>query len=140
MENSQKTSCQISFNSKTKLNDGKTKKIAIVGCRKFTDYDKFKKCINEWIEENGDVEAIISGGAAGADTLAQRYAKEHTIPITILKPDWSRYGRSAGFKCNAEIVEGCEKMIAFPSKISIGTRDSVSKAKTLSKNVKVFEI
>jgi len=99
-----------------------------------------KKCIGEWINENEEISNIISGGATGADSLAEKYATDNDIPITIHKADWDKFGKSAGPKRNTLIVNGCDSLIAFPSKSSRGTWDSVRKAKKANKKVKIFTI
>ena len=59
--------------------------VGIVGCRKFDDYDLFKQKIIEWINKNGPIDKIVSGGATGADSLAERYAKDNSIEGEIVK-------------------------------------------------------
>lgn len=55
-----------------------------------------------------------SGGAKGADTLAELWCKRNSITITIIKPDYTKYGKGATFKRNIEIVAAPSEMtIAF---------------------------
>jgi hypothetical protein len=37
----------------------------------------------------GNIQLIITGGARGIDTLAERYAREQRFPIVTLPPDWA---------------------------------------------------
>jgi hypothetical protein len=60
-------------------------KTAIVGSRTFQDYIFFKESI---ISLNINIDEIISGGAIGTDSLAERFAEEFDIPITVFKPNW----------------------------------------------------
>ena len=50
-------------------------KLAIVGSRDFTDYERFKEAVLQtllnWNVNKTDIEYIVSGGAKGADTLAE---------------------------------------------------------------------
>ncbi len=48
---------------------------------------------------------IISGGAPGADTLAEVAAAELNLETTIFPADWERYGRSAGPKRNLQMLD-----------------------------------
>ncbi len=48
-------------------------KLAIIGSRKFTDYDLLCDQISRIYPK---VECVISGGAIGADSLAKRWATE----------------------------------------------------------------
>jgi hypothetical protein len=103
-------------------------KLAIVGSRSFDDYDLVKQKL-----KGLDVTEIVSGGAKGADSLAEQYAKENNIPIKIFKPDWSRFGRSAGMVRNKDIVDYSEKVIAFWDGESKGTKNSIYLSKRQGK-------
>lgn len=107
-------------------------KVAVVGSRGFTDYDKLSEVLSEI-----PITEIISGGAAGADSLAEKFAAVWEIPITILRPDWSK-GRGAGLARNTDIVTAADLVIAFWDGKSPGTRDSIRKAKNMGKEVKVI--
>lgn len=102
--------------------------LAIVGSRYYTDYDIFKKYINDWIIKFGTPNKIISGGCRGVDTLAEKYAKENKINLEVIKPNWD-LGKIAGPLRNTKIVNKSTHMIAFPSSNSKGTKDSIKKAK-----------
>lgn len=108
-------------------------KLAIVGSRTFTDYDLLEKTILQHFKIE-DIKGIISGGAIGADTLAEQFAKKHSIPITILKPDWS-LGKGAGFLRNTDIVKAVDTVIAFWDGVSKGTKNSIDTGNKLNKNV-----
>ena len=53
-------------------------KIAIVGSRTFEDYDAMCSFIEEKLAtmEHPAIEAVVSGGARGADSLAEHFAQE----------------------------------------------------------------
>lgn len=112
-------------------------KVAIVGYRNFNDYKLFKDKITEL---NLDITTIISGGCKGADKLAEKYAKELNIPTIIHYPDWSTFGVKAGPLRNTNIVEDAEYVIAFVSKESKGTYDTINKAKQKKIPVTVYNI
>jgi hypothetical protein len=109
----------------------KPKKLAIIGSRNFNDYD----LLIEKVGKIENIEAIISGGASGADALAQQYAKDNGLPILIYYPDWDGIGRAAGFIRNQQIVNKCDELIAFVVNESKGSMHSVTLAK--EKGVKV---
>ena len=108
-------------------------KIAVIGSRTF---DKYESVVN--ILSKLGVTEIISGGAKGADTLAERYAKEFDIPTKIFLPDWETYGKKAGFMRNTQIIEECEMVVAFWDGESKGTKDSLDKAEKLGKKVMII--
>lgn len=113
-------------------------KLAVVGSRRFTDYALMKRVLDKRLD---DIELIISGGARGADTLAQRYAKENGLPIHIYYPNYKRFeGRIAPLKRNITIAELADRMIAFAYDDSRGTRHVVSEMERFGKLVGVVEL
>lgn len=85
-------------------------RIAVVGSREFRNYRQLCDTLDNHIRW-GD--SIVSGGAVGADSMGQRYAKERGLRITIIYPDYAHYGRGATFVRNKEIVENADKVFAF---------------------------
>lgn len=108
-------------------------KIAVVGGRKFTNYNLLKSTL----EKENYIGVLISGGAKGADQLAERYALEKNLPMQVFRPDWDQYGKQAGFIRNKKIVEACDKLIAFWDGQSKGTSHSIYLARNAGKEVKV---
>lgn len=99
-------------------------KIAIVGSRTFDNY----ATLENWILSHVAVESIslvISGGASGADTLGEQFAKKYNIPTKVIRPDWATYGKSAGIVRNAEIVKECEACFIFWDGLSRGTKSNI---------------
>ena len=78
-------------------------KIAIIGSRSFDNYEYLKEKLS-----GVPITHIVSGGAAGADSLAERYSKEHNIPITVFKPDYAKNGRAATHVRNREIIHSSD--------------------------------
>jgi hypothetical protein len=114
-------------------------RIAIVGSRDFTDYEKVEQEVLKHIKVE-KIDKIVSGGAKGADTLAKTFAEKHKIPLLEFLPDWKKFGRGAGLMRNTTIIENADVVFAFPSKDSKGTRDSIKKARELRKILYVVEI
>lgn len=114
--------------------------LAIVGGRDYADYTNFKIIVDEYIKEIGTPSKIISGGAMGVDTMAEKYANENNIPITVLKPDWNKLGKKAGILRNTDIIEASTHVLALPTQKSVGTHDSINKAKKLNKELKVVSV
>lgn len=103
-------------------------RLAIVGSRHYNDKTKFNTTVTSFIEEHGVPDVIISGGAQGADALAETYAREHSIPVEVYHADWSKYGKRAGPIRNSQIVKAATHVIAFPLSDSVGTYDTITKA------------
>ncbi|MEE9393745.1 MAG: SLOG family protein [Planctomycetota bacterium] len=67
---------------------------------------------------------IITGGAAGADSIATRFAGAAGYSVQQYTADWATHGRSAGPKRNQLMVDaGADICLAFPIGDSQGTRD-----------------
>lgn len=76
--------------------------LLVAGSRNYYDYDEFSDVMN-FAHKKYNITEIVSGGARGADALAERWAKENNIPIKIFKANWDTYGKSAGFIRNASM-------------------------------------
>ena len=114
--------------------------LAIIGSRNFNNYSYAKKHILNIIQKHGiSINKIISGGASGADKIAETFASKFNIPIEIIKADWSK-GKSAGVIRNTDIIKKSEYVIAFWDKKSKGTLDSINKAKRLNRRLFIVDI
>lgn len=109
-------------------------KIGVVGSRGFNDYKLMKDTLDEYKDK---VFLIVSGGARGADSLAEKWADENNIKTLIHKPDWDRYGKIAGFLRNTDIVADSDIIIGFWDGMSAGTENSINMAKKEGKLEKI---
>lgn len=107
-------------------------KIAVIGSRTFDNYELLCKSLDTFYPK---ITQIISGGALGADSLAERFAKEQGISTLIFKPDWEKYGKVAGFIRNKDIVESADIVVAFWNGVSKGTFNSIDHAYKMKKSV-----
>jgi len=114
-------------------------RIAIVGSRDFTDYEKVEQEVLKHIKVE-KIDKVVSGGAKGADTLAKKFAEKYKITLLEFLPEWKKYGRGAGPMRNTTIIENADVVFAFPTKDSKGTRDSIRKARELKKILYVIEV
>ena len=95
--------------------------VAIVGSRSISDPARVASAI---AGSGFDIRRVISGGARGVDQLAAAWALERSIPVTVLRPDWT-LGRSAGLIRNAAIVETADALVAVWDGASPGTWSSI---------------
>lgn len=109
-------------------------KVAIVGSREYAHLGKVEKYIRTLPNDT----IIVSGGAIGVDKWAEQWARFLGLGTIILKPDWNKYGKAAGMIRNTQIVETCDKLVAFWDGKSKGTKDSIDKATKLGKPVEVI--
>lgn len=117
-------------------------KLGIVGGRDYKDYDNFEKIVDNYISEIGQPSEIVSGGATGVDMMAEKYADNNKIPTKIFYPQYDKYkyGRDACLSRNTEIIEYSTHILALPTQKSTGTYDSITKAKKMSKELKVVNV
>lgn len=103
-------------------------RILVCGGRDFTDQVLLDQFLNVAI---ADIEHVIVGGAPGADTLAERWARAHCIPFTVYMADWSLHGKAAGPLRNRRmLVDGKpDLVIAFAGGRS--TRNCLEQAREL---------
>lgn len=106
-------------------------RLAIIGSRTFEDYHLLSCSIIIFLSKN--ITEVISGGASGADSLGERFANYYHFPIKIFKPEWTKYGKAAGFIRNQQIVDNSDMILAFWDGKSRGTQDTIEKAKKAKK-------
>jgi GH18 family chitinase len=111
------------------------KRVAVVGSRTFTDYDLLCKTLDGVVSDGDE---IVSGGAFGADKLAEQYAKSRNLNTIIYYPDWDTYGKSAGYLRNQQIVKDCDVLVAFWLNNSRGTKHSIDLARKAGKEVHII--
>lgn len=86
-----------------------------------------------------DVE-IVSGAARGADALGERYAAERGLAVKQFPADWDRYGRSAGYRRNAEMAEYADAAVVFWDGKSKGSKHMINLAKEKGLPVRVVPV
>lgn len=108
--------------------------VAIVGSRSVTKYETVKAAIMKapWINDvplSSFKGNIVSGGADGVDSMAERFAESHDIETEIYEPQWDDWGNGhPAIARNATIVENSDAVIAVWDGNSNGTRDTIDKA------------
>jgi hypothetical protein len=119
----------------------KKMKLAIIGSRDFDNYELLKKEVDIFlIEMDSDLDTIVSGGARGADSLGERYARENRINTLVFLPEWDKYGKKAGFLRNIDIIKNSDAVIAFWDGNSPGTKSSIDLSKNQNKLLKIVYI
>lgn len=112
--------------------------LAVVGSRSFDDYKLFTTALTDFLKRNQMFTSLISGGAIGTDKMAEKYAREFALPIKIITPEWEEYGKKAGYIRNRKIWECADAGVAFWDGQSKGTAHSFQIAKTMKKQLFVF--
>ena len=55
-----------------------------------------KSSIKSYLRKEIRKSVIVSGGAHGADAMAERYAKERGYHLVVFEAEWERLGKKAG--------------------------------------------
>lgn len=108
-------------------------RVIIAGGRDYTDYHRLKMYMDCLLEplDKSQIE-IISGGAKGADSLGERYARESGYKLKRFPANWNKYGKAAGPIRNKEMAlyaaEVTGVLVAFWDGSSRGTYDMITRA------------
>ena len=105
-------------------------KVAVVGSRNLYISD-LERYLPEATEE------IVSGGAKGVDSCAAAYAVDNGLKLTVIRPDYEKYGRSAPIKRNVQIIEYADLVIAFWDGQSRGTKFVIDYCEKTGRDVEV---
>ena len=108
-------------------------KLLIVGSRSITNFD-----LSPYI--SADVDTVISGGAGGIDSLAERYADTHRLSKYILRPRYNFYGRFAPLKRNKEMVDMADAVLVIWDGCSKGTQYTLKYTKKTNKPITLVQL
>lgn len=95
-------------------------RILVTGSRDWWDYERIQDALSEqyhcWEHEDcGERYVVVSGACpTGADFMCEAWAGRLGWEVERHPADWNTYGKSAGFRRNAEMVElGADVCLAF---------------------------
>ena len=108
-------------------------KLLIAGSRSITDFD-----VTPYVPS--DTTLIISGGANGVDTIAERYADSHGLSKLILRPEYKRYGRGAPLKRNDIMVDVADCVLVIWDGTSRGTLHTIKYTESKGKKITVVTV
>jgi predicted Rossmann fold nucleotide-binding protein DprA/Smf involved in DNA uptake len=112
-------------------------RLGIVGSREFPNRFLVEETVRRMFARMPQI-SVISGGARGVDTWAAEEARRCGLDVVEFLPDIEKYGiPQAYFERNTLIAEVAEAILAFWDGRSTGTLDTLRKAKTLGKKIRV---
>jgi hypothetical protein len=110
---------------------------AIIGSRICTSPKRVFPVLRRLLQ-NGDM--IISGGAKGADKLAEQFAQQFNFTIQVFPANRVVHGKSAGPIRNQKIIDECDEVICFWDGVSKGTKNALGLARKARKPIHLFWI
>lgn len=111
-------------------------KIIIAGGRDFEQFGFLcEKC--DHLTSGQDVVEVVSGTAAGADTLGAKWSRKMGHGLKEFPAEWNVYGRSAGFRRNEQMAKYADALIAFWDGKSRGTAHMITLAKKVGLKTRV---
>jgi len=102
-------------------------KLIVAGGRDFNDASLLERVLIALADtELADKSvSIVSGMARGADALAYMFAHQNGIKCYEFNANWTRYGKSAGHRRNAEMGKFSDGLLAFWDGKSVGTKNMI---------------
>lgn len=118
--------------------------LLVAGTRTFDDYELLSRKILQLTTKYKNNICIVSGGAKGADTLAEKYAKDHNLEFFKFPAQWDKYGKSAGFIRNEEMHQfiaqhehrGC---VLFWDGKSKGTKHNIGLSRIYKNQLRIIK-
>lgn len=101
------------------------RRVLISGSREWRNVEAIRRVIYSLPHDA----LVIHGGCRGADTIADRLARERGLDVLQFDAEWVRYGRSAGPRRNQRMIDegGPTDAFVFPLETSKGTYDMISR-------------
>lgn len=109
-------------------------KLAIVGSRRWGDRDAIKR----FVDTIPEGVTVISGGAAGVDTFGVLLAARRGLAVEQIPAEWDKYGKSAGYRRNVDLVEAADFVVAFSYQRSKGTEHTIDITRSARKPIRIF--
>jgi hypothetical protein len=110
-------------------------RILVCGGRLYRDYETVSRYLIRYINPGDRDSLVITGGATGADQLADRWCHANGVHIAKVSPLWDVYNYAAGpIRNGVMLMLQPELVIAFPG--GKGTQDMCEKADSAGVPVK----
>ena len=106
--------------------------VAVIGSRTLGRVPALTARLQE-LRAAGKLDQVVSGGAAGADSVAAAWCRAHGVPLLELRPDYATHGPAAPHVRNAEIVRRADLVLVCWDGQSRGTLGAARAAARLGR-------
>ena len=90
----------------------------------------------DWYLDKNKIGQIVSGGANGVDTIAEKWAKKNNIEFIAYLPQYEIYGgKYAPLKRDEDMVHYCDELVCFWDGKSSGSKYTMDYALKLSRKI-----
>ena len=112
-------------------------KLIVAGGRDFSSIKVMTKKLDNLLQNKPEV-TIISGGARGADRTGEAYARNKGHKVVIMKADWDKLDKAAGFIRNTEMAKVGDAAACFWDGHSRGTLHMINCIKSAGKPLRTI--
>ena len=111
-------------------------KIAIVGSPDYSDLWQ----VVAYVRRLSIDTMVISGAAKGVETMVANVARLSGLEFIEYLPNRHKHGSAAGLFQNEQIVDHCDRLVAFWDGVSKDTKDCIDQAKAAGKDVEMITV
>ena len=108
-------------------------KLLIAGSRSILSFD-----LSKYIPDDTDL--IITGGAQGIDSVAEKYADTHNISKLVVRPKYKVYGKAAPLMRNKDMIDLCDSVLVIWDGHSRGTKFTIDYSNKIKRPIRVINI
>ncbi len=110
--------------------------VAIIGSRAYSNLEYVRLYVRGLSKDT----TVVSGGARGVDKVAESEARKCGLNVISIPAEWDKYGKSAGFRRNHDIIAQADRVVAFWDGTSKGAKHFIDIAQKQGKPVIIFEL
>lgn len=115
-------------------------KVIIAGSRVITDYFEIVTALTLAGYTVSNLTEIVSGTARGVDQLGEMLANRNNIPVKKFPANWDKYGKSAGYRRNADMADYADSLVSIWDGQSKGTKHMIDLMNKKNKPVFIHEV
>jgi len=86
-----------------------------------------------------NITTVLCGAARGVDLSGKQWADLNNVPVEMYPAEWDLYGKSAGYRRNAEMASKADQLVAFWDGKSRGTKHMIDLARMHKLKVIIVE-